>query len=64
MTKEEIFQMVKEYFTEEWCEEDGFGWTEFSGDPDTFVKFAQAIRENGYNEGYDDGFNARDSLGD
>jgi hypothetical protein len=28
------------------------------------LKFARAIRENGYDEGYDDGYNTRDSLGD
>ena len=51
MTTEEILQMVKEYFTEEWCEEDGCGWTEFAGKPDAFVKFAQEIFQMGYNEG-------------
>lgn len=54
MTKEQIFQMVQEYFAEEWCEEDGCGWTEFSGKPDVFVKFAEAIYENGYNNGYEE----------
>ena len=42
--------MVKEYFTEEWCEEDGCGWTEFAGKPDAFVKFAKVM----YDKGKDD----------
>jgi hypothetical protein len=50
MTTEEILQMVKEYFTEEWCEEDGCGWTEFAGKPDAFVKFAKVM----YDKGKDD----------
>ena len=53
MTDEQILQLVKEHFTEEWCEEDGWGWTEFAGKPDAFVKFAQAIHEDGYNKGYE-----------
>ena len=52
MTDEQIISLVKQYFTEEWCEEDGNGWTEFAGKPDAFLKFAQAIYENGYNNGY------------
>ena len=50
MTTEEILQMVKEYFTEEWCEEDGCEWTEFAGKPDAFVKFAKVM----YDKGKDD----------
>ena len=49
MTKEQILQLVKEHFEEEWCEEDGHGWVEFAGKPDAFVKFAEAI----YGEGYE-----------
>jgi hypothetical protein len=52
MTTEEILELVKEHFTEEWCEEDGYGWTEFAGKPDAFMKFAQVIYELGYNNGY------------
>jgi hypothetical protein len=26
MTDEQIFELVKEHFIEEWCEEDGNGW--------------------------------------
>ena len=41
----EILQLVKEHFTEEWCEEDGCGWTEFAGTPDAFVKFVKVVLE-------------------
>lgn len=43
MTDEQILELVKEHFTEEWCEEDGCGWTEFAGKFDAFVKFAWEI---------------------
>lgn len=43
MTDEQILELVKEHFTEEWCEEDGCGWTEFAGKPDAFLKFAKEI---------------------
>lgn len=55
MTKDEILQLVEEHFLEEWCEEDGQGWVEFSGKPEAFVKFAEAIYNTGYGRGYDDG---------
>ena len=49
MTKNEILQLVKEHFEEEWCEEDGHGWVEFAGNPDAFVKFArEIINENDF----------------
>jgi hypothetical protein len=54
MTEQQIIELVKEHFTEEWCEEDGNGWVEFAGKPDAFLKFARVIYENGYNEGYSD----------
>ena len=56
MTKDEILQLVKEHFDEEWCEEDGHGWVEFAGKPDAFVKFALLINEKGYNRGYKEGY--------
>ena len=55
MTEEQILELVKEHFTEEWCEEDGNGWVEFAGKPDAFLKFARTIRQDGYSEGYEDG---------
>ena len=54
MTDEQILQLVKEHFEEEWCEENGHGWVQFAGKPDAFVKFALLIHENGYNKGYND----------
>lgn len=51
MTDEQIISLVKEHFTEEWCEEDGCGWTEFAGKPDAFLKFAQLMYEEGYDQG-------------
>lgn len=56
MTDEQILQMIKEYFTEEWCEEDGYGWTEFAGKPDAFLKFARVIYTEGFKVGYDEGW--------
>ena len=59
MTKDEILQLVKEHFDEEWCEEDGHGWVEFAGKPDAFVKFALNVisKDNSkYSQGYDDGY--------
>jgi hypothetical protein len=50
MTDEQILELVKEHFTEEWCEEDGYGWTEFAGKLNTFVKFAQEIRKQTIDE--------------
>ena len=50
MTDDQILQIVKKCFTEEWCEEDGCGWTEFAGKPDVFVKFAQEIRKQTIDE--------------
>ena len=63
MTDEQILELVKKHFKEGGIRDDG-SCSEYYGDLDAFVKFAEAIRENGYDEGYDDGFNARDSLGD
>ena len=53
MTDKQIIELVKEHFIEEWSEEDGNGWVEFSGKPSDFLKFAQAIHEDGYNKGYE-----------
>ena len=59
MTEDQILELVKEHFTEEWCEEDGCGWTEFAGKPDAFLKFAREMyrkgKYDGYESGYDDG---------
>ena len=58
MTKDEILQLVKEHFDEEWCEEDGHGWVEFAGKPDAFVKFYRKAYSEGWREGNDDGMNS------
>ena len=50
MNKEQILQLVKEHFQEGGVRDDG-SCSEYYGDLDAFVKFAEAI----YEEGYDDG---------
>ena len=55
MTKDEILQLVKEYFQEGGVRDDG-SCAEYYGDPDAFVKFARAIYEKGYDEGTDDAY--------
>ena len=47
MTDEQILQMVKEHFEEDWDENDGW---EYSGNFDAFVKFAREM----YDKGRDD----------
>lgn len=44
MDKEQIIQMVKEHFEEDWDDYDGW---EYSGKMDVFIKFAQAIYDKG-----------------
>lgn len=58
MPDEQIISLVKQYFTEEWCEEDGNGWTEFAGKPDAFLKFAEKMYNQGRYDGYDSGYDA------
>ena len=50
MSPEQILQLVKEHFQEGGVRDDG-SCAEYYGGPDAFVKFAEAI----YEEGYDDG---------
>jgi len=40
MTNEQIFELMKEHFEEDWDENDGW---EYSGHFDAFLKFARAI---------------------
>ena len=54
MTKDEILQLVKEHFKEGGIRDDG-SCSEYYGDLDAFVKFAEAIYNTGYSRGYDDG---------
>ena len=50
MTKEQILQLVKEHFQEGGVRDDG-SCSEYYGDTDAFVKFAEAIYEKGYDDG-------------
>jgi hypothetical protein len=66
MTEEQILELAKT------CGFDSFTGKKDDGTQSDYwecweeqlLKFARAIRENGYDEGYDDGYNTRDSLGD
>jgi len=53
MTEEEILQLVKEHFEEDWDENDGW---EYSGNFDAFVKFARELYDKAKWEGYYDGY--------
>ena len=55
MTKEQILQLVKEHFQEGGVRDDG-SCSEYYGDTDAFVKFAEAIYSEGYSRGYDGGY--------
>lgn len=54
MTEEQILQMVKERFKEGGIRDDG-SCSEYYGDLDTFVKFAEMIYEYGRYDGYEHG---------
>ena len=54
MTKDEILQLVKEHFQEGGVRDDG-SCSEYYGKPDAFLKFARALYEEGYDDGYDKG---------
>ena len=47
MTEEQILELVKEHFEEDWDDVDGW---EYSGNFDAFVKFAQEIRKQTIDE--------------
>jgi len=51
MTDDQILDFVKEHFIEEEVDEDGDCWIEFSGKPNAFLKFAQAIYDEGVKDG-------------
>jgi len=53
MTDEQILELVKEHFEEDWDENDGW---EYSGNFDAFVKFARELYDKGKWEGYYDGY--------
>lgn len=54
MTEAQIIALVQEHFTEGGIHDDG-SCSEWYGNTDAFLKFARAIRQDGYSEGYDDG---------
>lgn len=53
MTDEQILQMVKEHFEEDWDENDGW---EYSGNFDTFMKFARELWAEGFKVGVEYGY--------
>jgi len=59
MTDKEILKLAKSCGIEHWSRDKGECWECLE---EQLLKFAVAIRENGYDEGYDDGFNYRDSY--
>jgi hypothetical protein len=61
MSEEQILQLVKEHFEEDWDENDGW---EYSGNFDAFVKFARALYEEGYEEGYAEGYSRGYDVGE
>ena len=52
MTEEQMLELVKEHFEEDWDENDGW---EYSGNFDAFVKFARELYDKAYGVGYDIG---------
>ena len=56
ITDEQILELVKEHFEEDWDENDGW---EYSGNFDAFLNFARAIYKMAYNKGHDDGWEDR-----
>lgn len=54
MTNEKIITLLKQYFQEGGIRDDG-GCCEWFATTDAVLKFALAIHEDGYNNGYDDG---------
>jgi hypothetical protein len=53
MTDEQILELVKEHFEEDWDENDGW---EYSGNFDAFVKFARELYDKAKWEGYYEGY--------
>lgn len=50
MTNEQILELVKEHFEEGGIQDDG-SCTEYYGDIGAFLKFAQLMYEEGYDQG-------------
>ena len=52
MTDEQIFEIASNYLR---YFEDSWRGTEYSGKPEDLLKFARAIREDAYQEGFNEG---------
>ena len=52
MTDEQIFEIASNYLR---YFEDSWRGTEYSGKPEQLLKFARAIREDAYQEGFNEG---------
>ena len=65
MTDAQILELVQEHFEVGGIRDDG-SCSEYYGNFDAFLKFARAIREDGYNEGWESGnvSTKMNSLGD
>lgn len=55
MNRQEILKLVREHFKGGGVCDDG-SCTEYYGDPDAFVKFAQEIYRKAYSTGHRDGY--------
>jgi hypothetical protein len=54
MTDEQILQLVQEHFEVGGIRDDG-SCSEYYGNFDAFLEFARAIREDAYQEGFNEG---------
>ena len=54
MTDAQILELVQEHFEVGGIRDDG-SCSEYYGNFDAFLEFARAIREDGYNEGWESG---------
>ena len=63
--EQQILKLVQEHFEVGGIRDDG-SCSEYYGNFDAFLKFARAIREDGYNEGWESGnvSTKMNSLGD
>ena len=61
MTSQDFIELAKELLEEDWCEDDGNGWVEFSGTPNQIIEFAKAIYDRAYSEGYNKSMDLADS---
>jgi hypothetical protein len=57
MTKDQILQLIKEHFKEGGIRDDG-SCSEYYGDLDTFMEFAEKMYNQGRYDGYESGYDA------